>query len=126
MVLTIFCVGMCLGSVSAAKTKHVTFSKVKNLKSGQYFQYKRIGKGESIQIAYHTQYWGQCSGKRHLHIEGQGYDLGLTYHKFIKSKVWFKHNSKKVVKSYKLSKYWGKTIKISKGYVPYKVVVYYK
>ena len=36
IVLTIFCVGMCLSSASATKTKHVTFSKVKNIKGSHF------------------------------------------------------------------------------------------
>ena len=109
--------------MSAVSAKSVTL-KVKN---GKYYE-KKVGHGDLIFSHYHTKYYGQCDGSRHVHLEINGkYSRDPGYYKLTKAKIYYKYKGKVKTKTYKADK-WGYSIskKVPKGYTPYKTKVYYK
>ncbi len=120
IILTVFCVGITISAVNAASTT----VKLKNEK----FSTKKLKYGDSISSVYHTSYWGLCEGKRHIHMELNGYsDRVANHHRFVKVKIYYKYKGKVKTRKYKADK-WGYSIdeNIPKGYRPYKAKVWYK
>ena len=126
-VLTIFVVAMSLSAVSASKTKSISFK----IKSDQKFceKEKKLKNKDWIGYYYST-------------ISNSDLDRGISVHtridseldypkhtKLVKATVWFKKKGKIIKKSSSKVYYGGLpgiSIKLVKGYKPYKLKVWYK
>lgn len=128
-VLAIFIVAMSLSTVSASKTKSVTF------KINKDFKNKNLKNGDRIEYAYEFRD-GMQWGDKGVTIATFKYNsLDPAKHtKLKKATIWFKKTSKnkgkKKIKrsSSNTSYYFSDTIHINlvNGYKPYKLKVWYK
>lgn len=93
---------------------------------GKYY-YKNVGHGDTISSHYHTMYYGQCDGYRHVHLDVYGDGIEPNYYKIVKAKVYYNYYGSIRTRTYKADK-WGYYISKTApaGYEPYKAKIWYK
>ena len=101
-------------------------SLVLKVRDGKYY-YKNVGHGDTISSHYHTMYYGQCDGYRHVHLDVYGDGIEPNYYKIVKAKVYYNYYGSIRTRTYKADK-WGYYISKTApaGYEPYKAKIWYK